>query len=76
MSSLKNDEVDDGKVVYPNEPSLDGEGNLFPPDDFLFSTVEFILRNKFITYEGENGPQGIRQFSPDKTNYTKGDEAF
>ena len=77
MSSSTNTQVDDGTVVYPNEPTGNGEGNIFPPDAFLFSTVEFILRNKFITsYEGENDRQGIRQFSPDKTNYTKGDEKF
>ena len=69
MSSSTNTNVDDGKVVYPNEPTGNGEGNIFPPDAFLFSTVEFILRNKFITsYEGENDRQGIRQFSPDKSN--------
>ena len=35
-----------------------------------------ILRNQFITNKGEDDRRGIRQFSPDKTNYMKGDEAF
>ena len=77
MSSLKNkDELDDDDTVYHNKPTRVGEGTLMAPDDFLYTTVDFILRNKFITYEGEQDCRGIQQFSPDKTNYTKGDEAF
>ena len=45
MSSLKNkDELDDDGSVYVNEPARVGEGTLMAPDDFLYTTVEFILR--------------------------------
>ena len=47
MSSAKKDEIDDDGMVYHNEPTRVGEGTLSAPDDFLYTTVEYIKKSVY-----------------------------